>query len=245
MRVAIHHETVYRYPAPSTYSIAYLRLTPSNASNQRVVSWKVKAQGNLRAWSDAYGNSAHVLVLEGPHDEVRITAIGEIEIADSGRPLLSDAEPNVPEVFLRATTLTAQTEAVQAVAQTQAGLYAESPRKALDALAGGLRQQDAQAAEDRLHLFLAAARYLGAPARVVSGYLCEADKDSIVPHAWAEAWIEGAGWISFDIVPRPSNATALVRLAVGMDILDTLPVRQQRRDAEFSVDISNPLKPCA
>jgi len=44
-------------------------------------------------------------------------------------------------------------------------------------------------------------------------------------HAWAEAWVDGAGWLSFDVTNRMSNAKAHVRVAVGLDYLDAAPVR--------------------
>ena len=68
------------------------------------------------------------------------------------------------------------------------------------------------------------------PARYVSGYLCtdQAGDPGMASHAWAEAWVDGAGWLSFDVTNRMSNAKAHVRVAVGLDYLDAAPVRGMR-----------------
>ena len=76
-----------------------------------------------------------------------------------------------------------------------------------------------------------AARSLGFGARVVTGYLYSPSSDcSIAPigagttHAWADIYVPGSGWISFD----PTNATIggrdLIRVAVTRDIRQAVPI---------------------
>jgi len=72
MRVAIVHETIYRYEHPAHYSVQYLRLTPRSYGRQKVISWRLETPGLARAWTDAFGNDAHVLVVERPHTEIRV-----------------------------------------------------------------------------------------------------------------------------------------------------------------------------
>ena len=64
-----------------------------------MLSWKLNGPGNLRPWTDGFGNAAHVLVVDEPHQEIRIQAVGEVEIADVGKALLADAEPHPPRCF--------------------------------------------------------------------------------------------------------------------------------------------------
>ena len=54
--------------------------------------------------------------------------------------------------------------------------------------------------QDISHIFIASARSLGIPARYVSGYFHRADgvNEQQAGHAWAEAFVDGLGWIAFD-----------------------------------------------
>src|SRR5262249_61462317 len=54
--------------------------------------------------------------------------------------------------------------------------------------------------QDMTHIFIAAARSLGAPARYVAGYFYCGDGDARqqAAHGWAEAFVPGLGWVAFD-----------------------------------------------
>lgn len=262
MRIAISHDTVYRYAKPADYSIQYLRLTPLSGITQRVLNWKLVAPAPLTEWTDAFGNTAHVLVMDRPHNEIRVHAIGEVEIADAGKPLLSDGEPHKPELFLRETRLTEADLEIRRFARRFHTVMGANVRAGLEDLMGGLRDvieyrpgvthvatsaaealdAGAGVCQDHAHLFVSCCRTLGVPARYVSGYLCtDEDGDSgMASHAWAEAWVAGAGWLSFDVANRLSNTKAHVRTAVGLDYLDAAPVRGVRKGGhgeELSVEI--------
>jgi transglutaminase-like putative cysteine protease len=74
-------------------------------------------------------------------------------------------------------------------------------------------------------LFAEAVRCLGFGARIVSGYLFNSDQISLgsedqgSTHAWVEAFVPGAGWITFDPTNRsmggpissPSPSPAILR----------------------------------
>jgi len=85
--------------------------------------------------------------------------------------------------------------------------------------------------QDYSHIFLAAARSLGIPARYVSGHLVRADGLVTQPagHAWAEAHVDGLGWLGLDPTNGISVTEAHIRVAVGLDYLDAAPVRGARR----------------
>jgi transglutaminase-like putative cysteine protease len=82
-------------------------------------------------------------------------------------------------------------------------------------------------------LFIEAARSLGFGARIVTGYLYRAAADSGstsavgagATHAWADIYVPGAGWISYD----PTNGTIggkdLIRVAVTRDISQAVPIK--------------------
>lgn len=250
MRIAIDHETVYRYAAPATYSIQYLRLTPQNGPGQRILSWSLRAPGTLRPWTDAYGNVAHMLVLDRPHDEIRIHATGEVESDDLDTDNGEDARLS-PTLFLRPTHLTQADRTMSEFAEQYRLAVMANRRQGLDAMMHGIREivtykpgltDSATAAatafaagagvcQDHAHIFVACCRSLDVPARYVSGYLCTdtVGEERMASHAWAEAWVDGAGWTSYDVANRINAGKAHVRVAVGLDYLDACPVRGMRR----------------
>jgi transglutaminase-like putative cysteine protease len=79
-------------------------------------------------------------------------------------------------------------------------------------------------------LFVEAARSLGFGARIVSGYLHNPDRnalgwtDSGSTHAWAEVYVPGAGWITFDPTNRNVGGFNLIPVAVARDIRHAMPV---------------------
>jgi transglutaminase-like putative cysteine protease len=79
-------------------------------------------------------------------------------------------------------------------------------------------------------LFVEAARSLGFGARIVSGYLYNPDQDRVgsggagSTHAWAEVFVPGAGWITFDSTNRSVGGLNLIPVAVARDIRQAMPV---------------------
>ena len=79
-------------------------------------------------------------------------------------------------------------------------------------------------------LFAEAARSLGFGARIISGYLFNPDErlaGSSGPgstHAWAEVYVPGAGWISFDPTNRGVGGFNLIPVGVARDIRQIMPV---------------------
>ena len=79
-------------------------------------------------------------------------------------------------------------------------------------------------------LFVEAARSLGFGARIVSGYLYNPDQafvgtaDAGSTHAWAEVYLPGAGWITFDPTNRSVGGFNLIPVAVVRDIRQAMPV---------------------
>jgi transglutaminase-like putative cysteine protease len=79
-------------------------------------------------------------------------------------------------------------------------------------------------------LFADAARSLGFGARIVSGYLYNPDRQSVgssdagSTHAWAEVFVPGAGWITFDPTNRSVGGFNLIPVAVVRDIRQAVPV---------------------
>ncbi len=79
-------------------------------------------------------------------------------------------------------------------------------------------------------LFVEAVRSLGFGARIVSGYLYNPDQEATgssgagSTHAWAEVYVPGAGWITFDPTNRSVGSFNLIPVAVVRDIRQAMPV---------------------
>lgn len=98
----------------------------------------------------------------------------------------------------------------------------QSPVETLDRAWGSCR--------DFAVLLVEAARSLGFGARIVSGYLHSPDQlllgsaDAGSTHAWAEVFVPGAGWITFDPTNNRVGGLNLIPVAVARDIRQAMPV---------------------
>jgi transglutaminase-like putative cysteine protease len=250
MRLKIEHETIYHYGSPVIHSLQLLRLTPRSDGRQRVSKWRLDLPAEATEHVDAYENVSHLLTMEGPHQDIRIGVEGVVETSQG------DAAPNAetvgisPLVFLRETPLTAVDDRVRDFARGGSENISSQPVSALMELterihlavryvkgttdvqttAAEVLSQGSGVCQDHSHLFIACCKALGVPARYVSGYFHsghETDQD-VTMHAWAEAWIKGQGWLSYDISNRYPEGDGHLRLAVGRDYLDACPVRGVR-----------------
>ena len=79
--------------------------------------------------------------------------------------------------------------------------------------------------QDHAHVFLSAARLIGFPARYVSGYMMMLDRvDQDAGHAWAQAWVDGLGWVGFDAANRVCPDERYIQVATGLDYREAGPL---------------------
>jgi len=102
--------------------------------------------------------------------------------------------------------------------QQREGEGTQSPVSTLDLGRGSCR--------DFAVLLVEAARTLGFGARIVSGYLFSPLQQGVsgTTHAWAEVFVPGAGWISFDPTNRQTGGFNLIPVAVARDLSQAMPV---------------------
>jgi transglutaminase-like putative cysteine protease len=268
MRVRVIHETAYTYDTPATRAIQTLRLTPRGHNGQFIVNWRIDIDRDCRldAATDPFGNTVHSFTVEGPLDRLTIIAEGEIETTDMNGVVSGQVERFPPVVFLRDTALTASDAAIRAMAKETAAGEGSNGLALLHALMDAIRgkmQFDAGrtdsgtsaieafalghgVCQDFAHVFIAAARHLGIPARYVGGYMFRPEaKEQDAGHAWAEALIDDLGWVGFDPANGISPTDAHIRVAVGLDYVGAAPVRGTRYGGsgeDLSVKVSlNPI----
>lgn len=75
-------------------------------------------------------------------------------------------------------------------------------------------------------LFVESARALGFGSRIVSGYIFNPTQPfgTGTTHAWAEVFVPGAGWITFDPTNRKMGGFNLIPVAVGRNLSQVMPV---------------------
>jgi len=250
MRVRVDYRTRYTYAQPAHGIVQLLRLTPADTHSQHADEWRIDIDidGALKPFTDAFGNRAHMFYAGGAADAMTLHVTGEVQMEDAAGIVRGAPEPLPPTVFLRATERTAADPTIAALARETAGSDAVA---ALHRLMGlihariafvpGATDSATPAAQvlrlgqgvcqDHAHLFIAAARAMGVPARYVSGHLVRADGavDQPAGHAWAEAWVADLGWVAFDPANGIGTTDHYIRVAVGLDYLDAAPVRGARR----------------
>lgn len=243
MLLKISHRTEYSYDLPVYYALQRLRLIPHSDATQRVVDWALDIEGaKLEAsFSDQFDNATWLVSMQGESQKVTITATGSVETSDTAGVYGRHVGYAPLWLFQNPTPLTKAAEGIEALAQE---LPEGSDLDRLHALMGEIggrvvytvgATQPATTAEEALalgqgvcqdhaHIFIAAARLLGFPARYVGGYLAPEDgAEQVASHAWAEAHVQGLGWVGFDLTNGISPDERYVRLAVGRDYRDAMP----------------------
>ena len=252
MRLRISHLTSYRYEQPATSVIQMLRLTPRNHDGQYVARWRIDVSTDCRLdqHEDAFGNVTHAFTAEGPFSELAVTVEGEVETRDTQGIVRGAVERFPPNLYLRETALTCPDEKIAAFAAAcrddADGQVLGLLHLMLERLHGDMTYDTdpthaattaAQAfalgrgvCQDLTHVFIAAARSLGIPARYVGGYFHRDDgvRDQDAGHAWTEAFVPELGWVAFDPANGLCATDAHVRVAVGLDYLGAAPLRGTR-----------------
>lgn len=255
MRVRIRHEITQRFEPGSRNLSVTVRLTPRAHEGQFIQRWSLDLNSDCRLHpvEDAFGNLCHSFSVDGPTDHVTIVAEGEVETFDTTGIVRGTGEPFPPALYMRETELSHPTDAVIAFADAVSaegddtlGLLHQlmvhvhetideiepngsvMPLSAHEVLTGKSGCTGGIA-----HLFTAAARHRGIPARHISGYLAIDDEGSA--RHWAEAYVPKIGWVAFDPGRNLCATENYVRLAVGLDAFGVAPMRSTGRDLSESV----------
>jgi transglutaminase-like putative cysteine protease len=251
MRLKIEHRTQYEFSQPQRRLVQLLRVTPPSFDGQSVIDWHVEVDcdARLRRQRDGYGNEVTMLYVDGPIERIELSVGGEVLTEDKAGVVVGAPEPLPPLLFRRETPQSLADAAITAFAEQIGeghadpisrlhGLNSELHRRIAFDPGDGNPHREAAATfadghgvcQDHAHVFCAAARVLGFPARYVSGHLWRSDGQNVQPaaHAWAEAHVEGFGWIGFDPANGVSPTEAYVRVAAGLDYRDAAPVAGAR-----------------
>jgi len=254
MRFSVHHITRFQFDQPSGHSIHDVRLTPKPAAGQRLVAWRIEGPGKRSEWIDGHGNQVTTFSVAKQHDAVEIAVDGLYEYSGADQWLRYVETPTLPAPFwLRNTGIARHDKSFDSLIAGLAERATDPPRRVkalhelmariseriayktgvstVDTTAAEALERGAGVAQDTAHVFVAACRRLGVPARYVSGYLRNDEPELHVgrtSHSWAEAWVPGLDWVGFDPANGISPRGDSLRVAVGLDYHDAAPVSGRR-----------------
>lgn len=246
MRVSIDHRTVYRFSTPQARLVQMLRMTPSDTNDQTIAAWRIDVDCDVRLKlsRDGFGNRVTMLYAEGPISAIEICVSGVVLRAPHTGMIDGSIERFAPGLYLRSTPLTALDPAMAGFALAATG--GKPGVDDLQALCRGVRDRfapsahgwvagrtavqafalDQVSAGDMAQIFIACARSQGVPARYVSGYRLQVidGQRHTSPHDWAEAYVDGVGWVAFDPGTGQRGSHDYVRVAIGLDAAGAAPV---------------------
>ncbi len=247
LTLSIRHTTHYAFTQPVVHALQRLRLTPKETQGQRIIDWRMtfdNAHAELQ-YDDQHFNHVTLIGLEPGAREVTVTCEGVVETEDNAGVIGRHSGHLPLWSFLRQTPLTRPGAKLRGLLREVQAPADKAPLEFLHSLSDLIRGRityetgrthsgtTAEEAvmhgfgvcQDHAHIFIGAARANGIPARYVSGYLMMDDRiQQEATHAWAEAHVEGLGWVGFDVSNGISPDPRYVRVATGSDYRDAAPV---------------------
>jgi transglutaminase-like putative cysteine protease len=258
MRIRVSHQIIHRFAPPARMINQIMRLTPLSFESQYVLRWRVDvdADGALRQVEDAHGNAVSSYSHHGIIERLTVSASGEVETSDAAGVVRGVVERLPPEMYLRESPLAHVNGSLRSfAAEATAGAAdsLDSMHRLMSELNGAVVHQrdDADAASsaaeafalrrgrarDFAHIFIACARFLGVPARFVSGYRAAGEgSGGAGAHEWAEAHVPVLGWVAFDPSAPVCADERYIRVAIGFDGQDAAMIRSAHRGGDEKVD---------
>lgn len=247
LKLHLRHTTHYAFSQPVVHALQRLRLTPKETQGQRIIEWQMRFDNAATEleYDDQHFNHVTLIGLTPGAREVTVTCEGVVETEDNAGVIGRHSGHLPLWSFLRQTALTRPGAKLRALLREAQGAGGDAPLDFLHSLSGLIRErvayetgrthsattaeeavgQAAGVCQDHAHIFIGAARASGIPARYVSGYLLMDDRiEQEATHAWAEAHVEGLGWVGFDVSNGISPDPRYVRVATGSDYRDAAPV---------------------
>ncbi len=246
--LTVSHTTRQTYTEPVPYGLLQARLTPKPRPDQEVLSWRITVAGGQieTSYTDQHLNPVTLISVLAGGSELEITCAGVVRVTDRAGVVGPHRGGAPLWLFERTTPLTRPGPAVRRLVKTVeqetqdsdpvARLHALSDMVAktvryeagrTDAATSAEQAADAGhgVCQDHAHVFIAAARAMGYPARYVSGHLMLEDRaDQQAGHAWAEAHADGLGWVGFDVSNEICPDARYIRVATGLDYQEAAPL---------------------
>lgn len=219
---------------------------------------KITGDPSVDIYVDYYGNEVGTFTNPGSHKELKIESIIELYVKKKALPELSAfhqaqwdslrrSSQTLPYInFLKQENFKAQDEILEAINPAQK--EEKSPFEVakylcsyifnnfqyiqgittVETTVDEIWELKSGVCQDFAHMLLVMLRYMGIPARYVSGYICP-NKNGMrgegATHAWVEAYLPDYGWLGLDPTNNCMVEDTHVRLAVGRNFVDCSPVK--------------------
>jgi hypothetical protein len=235
MRLSITCRSDLSFDLEAVPCLQRIRMVPASSPLQSVHSWSVSMEGAREEarFVDHLGNETR-LVSIATDQPASVEAGGEVETFYKAGVLGRHLGFAPLWLFLKETSLTPANKLARSLAASVAdGEPLESLHRLMAAIVDleSCDEGDEETGEgaepsalDRAHVFIAAARVNRFPARLVSGYVAGESTEVAAIHQWAEAHVDGLGWVGFDTRAGVSPDERYVRIAVGRDFSEARPV---------------------
>jgi transglutaminase-like putative cysteine protease len=246
VRLSIRHTTHYRFEKPVAHGVQQLRLKPRSSPGQAVVDWRMELEGAIveAEYEDHHRNRTTLASAIPGACEITVTCEGLVTTEDCAGVAGPHAGPLPLWFFCDQTQLTDPGARMHALANSVSSQLHERldvlhrlSAAVLQAMRYEIGQTNASTTaehalsagvgvcQDHAHVFIGCARLLGIPARYASGYLMMNDRiDQEAGHSWAEAHVDGLGWVGFDVSNGICPDERYVRVATGRDYRDAAPI---------------------
>ncbi len=253
MVLSIQHMTTYSFDEAVPYALQRLRMRPATDAGQVVETWQLDITGGKveTSYEDGFGNITDLVRLNPGVTEIQIASQGTVCVTDhagvygphqghapiwlfEGTTPLTKAGNNARQLAARLRSETADMDDVASLHHVSAEIaksvvYEKGATDATTTVEQSLGAGKG-VCQDQAHVMIAIARQLGYPARYVSGYLLmDGVTQQEASHGWCDIFVEGLGWVGFDVANQMCPDGRYVRLACGRDYGDAAPLKGLRQ----------------
>lgn len=258
MKLKVEHITTFEYDTAIYETAEEVRLQPRNDEDgtQRCLEFTLQLTppGNIFHYTDFYGNNVHHFNILPSHKKIEIRAISVVETRQGYTPQEMGHEIMLQDLLQQSRYVQFSSQLEQFARQfvdVANDLHNQNRREQAENICRAINEgfvyepgvTDVHSTttevmslgrgvcQDFAHVMLATCRYLGIPARYVSGYLyggVDSEGRTVASHAWCEVYCGAPlnGWVGFD----PTHKTLLtderyIKIGVGRDYADVPPLR--------------------
>jgi len=225
------YQTVLRFGSPVINHSILLRCEPRSSDYMVIDEHHVVLPPDFRMnqGKDTFGNAILYGCMREPHSSLAYASVGVVSM----QPYAISDEAKPSPVYLQPTRLTllpsdidfertrnADDDAMRLCEMVNKMIEYQPEQTSVNTPAADVLRLKKGVCQDYAHVFIAACRQVGLPARYVCGFL----EGTGQTHAWAEVH-DGYGWIGIDPTHNRRIEYGYVKVAHGRDAADCDVIR--------------------